>query len=190
MDWLENQRRRRSGKPPAKVQEWVNVTPPARQTSGGQSAAPKTKEEVAEVINQYFQTDGQIPKAEQVPGIPWLRRVPGVRKYARPKAVPQVLYRKYQSFKDAWDLVQEGGGEFVETDAGTAYQINWIQDSSYLFTRIGLRPGDRVISVNGQPVGQSVGAGKAMYDNLRGEKRFAVLIERKGQKLVLSYFVQ
>jgi hypothetical protein len=194
MDWLDAQRRVKAGRPPAKVEEWIDLSSqpaaPRQQVPPPSDTSQEAKKQRAEALNRYFESDSEIPRNEQVPGIPFLRRVPGVQKYAKPKAVPQILYKKYQSFQDTWDLVQEGGGEFVETDSGTAYQVNWIQDSSYLYSKIGLRPGDRVISVNGQPVGQSVAAGKAMYDQLKGEKRFAVLIERNGQKMVLSYYVQ
>src|SRR5690606_14603933 len=138
----------------------------------------------------YFAVEGNVPVAEQIPGFPWLRRVPGVS-YAQPQQVPEILYRKYQSFDATWDLVQEGGGSFTTTaDGKTAYQVNWIDENSYLATRIGLRPGDKVISVNGQPIGTSLAAGKAMYEQLKNERRFAVLIERNGQPVVLSFFVQ
>jgi len=48
---------------------------------------------------------------------------------------------------------------------------------------------DRV-SVNGHPVGTGLGAAQALFEQLRSERRFAVLIERGGSPLVLSFFVQ
>ena len=74
----------------------------------------------------------------------------------------RILDRKYQSFSDAKDLVMGGGGEFVETSMGTAYQINWVNQNSHLFSKVGLRKGDKIISVNGQPVGKSAAAGNAL----------------------------
>lgn len=193
-DWLDKQRRLtgRAGAEPVKFEAGDTaffkpaVAAPASQGGGGDGGgksgpAPTT---------DYFVVEGDVPQAEQVPGFPWLRQVPGVR-YSQPQKVPDVLYRKYQSFEATWDLVQEGGGSFVNTDDGkTAYQVNWIDEQSYLATRVGLRPGDKVVSVNGQPIGTSLGAGKAMYEQLKGEKRFAVLIERGGSPMVLSFFVQ
>ena len=44
--------------------------------------------------------------------------------------------------------------------------------------------------MNGQPVGKSPAAGRALFDSLRGEKQFSALVERKGQQLVLSYTVK
>lgn len=193
--WLEQQRARAGGRSLQLDRDYVDMGP-ARPAGGqraprrpGQPAPPAENTAIVpETRTEYFAGNTAIPPDEQVPGIPWLRRMPGVR-YKRPKKVAEVLYQKYQSFEDAWNLVQEGGGEFVETDIGTAYQVNWVQQSSLLYTKIGLRPGDKVISINGQPVGRSMAAGRAMFDQMRGEKRFAVLVERQGQKVVLSYQV-
>jgi len=196
--WLEGQRSRAGGSGLQLDRDYVGrarPTGPQAAPTPGRPGRPRpqapaeTAQIVPETRTDYYAGNAPIPLEEQVPGIPWLRQMPGVR-YKQPKRVPEVLYQKYQSFEDAWDLVQEGGGEFVETDLGTAYQVNWVQQSSLLYTKIGLRPGDKVISVNGQPVGQSMAAGRAMYDQMRGESRFAVLVERQGQKVVLSYQVQ
>lgn len=190
-DWL-NAQRRRSGRGaqgpvvlnPGEVMYQATPAPVSAPGPDGKPGdAPPTR-------TDYFEVSGNVPQTEQVPGFPWLRRVPGVN-YASPQQVPDVLYRKYQSFEETWDLVQEGGGKFVKTaDDKDAYEIAWLEDNSYLASRIGLRPGDKVVSVNGQPVGQSLGAGKAMFEQLKGERRFAVLIERAGSPMVLSFYVQ
>jgi hypothetical protein len=193
-DWL-NAQRRRSGRGAAgpvtlAPGEVMYQAAPAPPPSGGAPAGGGDSVPDAPTTTAYFEASGNVPQAEQVPGFPWLRRVPGVN-YASPQQVPDVLYRKYQSFEETWDLVQEGGGKFVKTNDGKdAYEINWLEENSYLASRIGLRPGDRVVSVNGQPVGQSLGAGKAMFEQLKGERRFAVLIERQGSPMVLSFYVQ
>lgn len=194
-DWLQEQRRRSGRGGVAAVDLAVGeikyaaqpvVAAPPSAGSGG-PAAPATPPTAR---TDYFEVGGNVPSSEQVPGFPWLRRVPGVN-YAQPQQVPDILYRKYQSFEATWDLVQEGGGSFTTTNDGKqAYQVNWIDEQSYLATRVGLKPGDKVISVNGQPIGTSLGAGKAMYEQLKNERRFAVLIERNGQPVVLSFFVQ
>lgn len=195
-DWLDAQRRRsgRSGGAQVKLEagqiafaaQPVVAAPPT-PSADGKPPAPATPPTAR---SDYFEVGGNVPASEQIPGFPWLRRVPGVN-YAQPQQVPDILYRKYQSFEATWDLVQEGGGSFTTTtDGKTAYQVNWIDEQSYLASRVGLKPGDKVISVNGQPIGTSLGAGKAMYEQLKGERRFAVLIERNGQPVVLSFFVQ
>lgn len=193
-DWLQEQRRRsgRGGAASVKLEvgeiafaaQPVPVAPPS---APGEPNAPQPPPAAR---SDYFEVSGNVPTGEQIPGFPWLRRVPGVN-YAQPQQVPDILYRKYQSFEATWDLVQQGGGSFTTTSDGkTAYQVNWLDEQSYLATRLGLKPGDKVISVNGQPLGTSMGAGKAMYEQLKNERRFAVLIERQGQPVVLSFFVQ
>ena len=47
-----------------------------------------------------------------------------------------------------------------------------------------------MLAVNGRPIGKSLGAGKALFEELKHEKRFAVLIERGGQQTVLSFTVK
>ncbi|MCO5172543.1 MAG: hypothetical protein M9894_40115 [Planctomycetes bacterium] len=193
-DWLLQQRRRSGRASFAQAQlnpgDVAFRAPPAPASpAGGGGDAPATSPPVA--TTDYFVAEGNIPPAQQIPGFPWLKQVPGVS-YAQPQQVPDILYRKYQSFEATWDLVQEGGGNFTTARDGktTAYQVNWIDEHSYLAQRVGLRPGDKVISVNGQPIGTSLGAGKAMYEQMKNERRFAVLIERNGEPMVLSFFVQ
>jgi hypothetical protein len=192
-DWLQQQRRR-SGRGGVGALELapgqiaIQAQPQGSPVFQNQPQAPSDGSAPQTAVN-YFEASGNVPQAEQVPGFPWLRRMPNVA-YAAPQQVPEVLYRKYQSFEETWDLVQQGGGQFVQTNKGeTAYQVTWMDENSYLATRIGLRPGDKVISVNGQPIGQSLTAGKSMYEQLKGERRFAVLIERGGQQVVLSFYV-
>ncbi len=191
-DWLQAQRRAKGTvKGPGMIQ-FDTPLPPAPRAAD--APPPKPGEKPAPVVaaaatGSYYEASGNIPPAEQVPGFPWLRRVPGVA-YVQPQKVPDILYRRYQSFDETWTLVQEGGGEFTTTGKGeTAYQVNWVDDQSYLYSRIGLRKGDKVISVNGQPIGTSLAAGKGLYEQMKGERRFAVLIERQGQPVVLSFYV-
>lgn len=162
--------------------------PAPAPTAPGQPAAPQPAP--AGPVTTYFDAGGNIPVGEQVPGFPWLRRVQGVE-YVPPQQVPQILYNRYQSFEETWTLVQEGGGEFTQTDKGeTAYQVNWLDNNSYLATRLGLKKGDQIISVNGKPIGTSLTAGRGLYDQLKGERRFAVLVLRDKQPVVLSFYVQ
>jgi hypothetical protein len=195
MDWLDQLRDRRSGtrRAPRIVGDFGEAVEVVAETAPARNQPPPAPEQRKEIAQQakadYWGGGGSnIPTGEQVPGIPWLRKVPGVT-YAKPKKIPELLYRKYQSFEDSFALAKEGGGEFVDTDSGPAYQVNWVNENSYLHSRIGLRPGDKVISVNGQPVGKSPAAGQAMFESLKGEKQFSVLIERNKRQLVLSYTV-
>lgn len=162
--------------------------PAAPPPAPGQPAPPP--QAPAGPVTTYFDGTGNIPVGEQVPGFPWLRRVQGVE-YVPPQQVPQILYHRYQSFEETWTLVQEGGGEFTQTEKGeTAYQVNWLDNNSYLATRLGLQKGDQIISVNGKPIGTSLTAGRGLYEQLKGERRFAVLVMRNRQPVVLSFYVQ
>lgn len=124
-----------------------------------------------------------LPKAEQVPGIPWLRRAPGVS-YARLRQVPELLHSKYQVFSDASRLLAQCGGRAL---VGRGFQIQWLDRNSYLAAGLGLRAGDVVVSVNGHSV--LGGSARALHTKLKGARRFAVLVERKGKQVVLAFEV-
>lgn len=195
--WLSTQRRLAHGESASPIiLDYSNVPPAAPQapgSPGGDSASPPKPGEAPKgpqvaKPDEYFDRDGNIPKNEQVPGIPWVRKQPGVT-YYRPEGVPQIVAQKYQSFDDAWNLAQEGGGEFVQTDKGPAYKVRWIDENSLLRKTLGLQSEDVVLSVNGHPVPASFGAGKGMYDQLKGERRFAVKVLRKGREVMLSFYV-
>ena len=173
---------------------YVPDAPPQAQP-GQPAPQPKTKaEQKAEgekKAKEYFSNQsGALPPEDRVfPNITWLKKVPGVA-YTRPRRVSNFVYQKYQSFNDTWNAAQAGGGEFTETSDGqTAYKVNWVDPRSELASMVGLKPGDKVIAINGQPVGRSVQAGRAMYEQMKGQKRYAVMIERGGRKMVLPFYV-
>lgn len=99
--------------------------------------------------------------------------------------VPEASQRESPSFEESLELAGQGGGKFVQTQDGeAAYQIEWLAEDGELTRHYGLRQGDRVISVNGQPVAE----GEDILDQLesQGGGRYAVAIERGGSRLVLS----
>lgn len=189
-EWLDSVRRGRGGKSVHIGDMGVALAEEAPPGAVRRAPVKATKEQKQAAVREYWAGSGAtIPVEQQVRGIPWLKKMPGV-KYARPRKVSELLYQKYQSFEDSIAIAKQGGGEFVTTSSGAdAYQVNWLEENSHLFSRIGLRPGDKVISVNGQPVGKSASAGQAMFQSMKNERNFSVLIERKGQQLVLSYSV-
>lgn len=192
-NWLTAQRAARNGgRVPNQNIPMIAATPVAPGQAADGGTGPNGGPSPTKAPSNYFNTQetAQLPPQEVVPGYPWLRKVPGVA-YMPPQGVPKLVAQRFQSFDASWDLAQSGGGEFVTTEKGdNAYQINWVDQSSMLATKIGLQPGDKVISVNGQPIGTSVAAGKALYDQLKGESKFAVLVDRGGQQVVLSFFVR
>lgn len=151
----------------------------------GQKAPPPAQPAVPGQNDPYIAREGeQIPQDQQVPGIPWLRQQPGVA-YMQPQSVPEVVYQRYQGFNEAYDVALQGAGEFVDGK----YKITWVAPDSLLTTKIGILPGDQIISVNGKPVGTSMNAGRQLYDSLKGEKKFAVKVMRGGREVMLSFFV-
>jgi len=159
---------------------------------GGPPAVNEEGEPTAPAPTDYYVADSAEPAAqsEVIEGFPWLKKVPGVT-YMQPKPVPQTAYQRYQSFEEGFEVAQSGGGQFTTLASGEpAYELTWLDQNSMLAQRLGLQPGDKVISVNGQPVGNSPDAGKALYDQMKGEERFAVLIERQGTRTILSYYVR
>lgn len=192
-DWLQSSRRIAAGGPAIVANQpmfigrdpvgGVAATPGGKPAAGGN--APVAQTAVPGQPDNYIAREGeQIPQNEQVPGIPWLRQQPGVA-YMPPQSVPDVVYQRYQGFDEAYNVALQGAGEFQDGK----YKINWVAPDSLLTTKIGIQPGDQIISVNGHPVGNSMGAGRQLYDSLKGEKRFAVKVMRNGRETMLSFFV-
>jgi membrane-associated protease RseP (regulator of RpoE activity) len=126
---------------------------------------------------------------DTVPGYPWLRRLPGVR-YARPVAVPELLYRYYQDPVRAGELARQIEGRYRRLDDGrTAWEVVGLTPGSVLANRLGLQPGDRVLSVNGIELDDRPDAA-TLFEQLGREERFAVLLERAGEEVVFSYYVR
>ena len=190
--WLYEWQVRRGG---GRVQGPVEIpdAPIPGQAAPGQPQTAASKEAVKEAgikkSEEYFASNDLPPGERALPGVPWLRKVPGVS-YHRPRSVSDFVYQKYQSFNDTWNAVQSGGGKFTETNDGqTAYEVTWIDPRSELGSMVGLKQGDKVIAVNGQPIGRSVDAGRGMYEQFKGQKKFAVMIERQGKRMVLPFYV-
>ena len=185
-DWLGEARQASAGQHLSKVIVQAGPVGAAVATPNGQKpggTAPKPAQPGQP--DNYIANEGeQIPVNEQVPGVPWLRRQEGVT-YMRPESVPQVVAERYKGFDEAWQAAQQGAGEFVDGK----YKINWVDPNSLLATKVGLQPGDQIVSVNARPVGNTFGANPQLYYSLKGSKQFAVKVLRNGQDVVLSFFV-
>jgi hypothetical protein len=189
-EWLTEVRQAANGQAPSRSKVLLLAT---QNLGGGVSvgpngqkvAPPAPKPAQAGQPDNYIAKDGeQIPANEQVPGVPWLRRQENVT-YMRPESVPQVVAERYKGFDEAWQAAQQGAGEFVDGK----YRVNWVDPNSLLATKVGLQPGDQIISVNGRPVGNTFAANRQLYDSLKESKQFAVKVLRNGQEVVLSFFV-
>ena len=196
LDWLDAERRARHGDayvaeallPEAVVQRDDGRRPSARP-SAGVAPTPRADDLRDPAPTDYLRDPARESPGQTVEGFPWLVRRPGLT-YHRPGRVPRILYDKLQSLEDGLEVAQQGGGEFVQTPAGdAAYQVNWLDPNSLLARRLGLRAGDRILSVNGHPVGASLAAGQQLHALLKTETRFAVLVEREGRRELLSFYV-
>lgn len=67
------------------------------------------------------------------------------------------------------------------------FTLNWLEPGNPFGEGLGLRPADRILAVHGQPEGQPIVLGEEALDALLNERWFAVLVEREGKRVVLSY---
>lgn len=170
----------------------VNAKPGQRpKASAGKRSylQPKPKEKVA-YSSDYFSDGEPFPDEERVRGIPWLKREYNVT-YYRPQQIPSSLIQYYQSLEAATQLIKEPKGRFEEGVNGTSFTVTDIPKSSYLNTVVGLQPGDKILSVNGNKItGVGFAAAKSIYEQVKGASKFAVKIERQGRVQVLSFTVK
>ena len=188
IDWLAMARRIANGQPatPVNIQP-IFVSAPAAggvAVKPGQPNAPATPPPALPPgVSNVAKPGETIPVDQQVPGIPWLRQQPGVS-YYQPQEISNVQYQRLQGFDEAFQAAQAGAGEFVNGK----YKITWVDPNNGLAQKVGLQPGDQIISVNGLPVGNSFNANRQLYDSLKGQHQFAVLVNRGGQNVMLSFY--
>jgi hypothetical protein len=144
-----------------------------------QADAPEQAEGAAQA-QQAPQTVGTKQVDPASTPAPTLVGPPG----APPHRVPKILYDKYARFEDGpkKKAAEEGEAEPKPT-VRRADGSDWESRRS-LF---GLRPGDKIISINGQPVGEE--GGPALLDRLSGERRLSIQVVRNGKPEVLTYKV-
>ena len=99
--------------------------------------------------------------------------------YGQPAAfylkAPTILYDKYQGFEDTSNASAAGAGHFE--DGG--YAIDEVSAGN----RLGLRAGDKIVAINGEPVGQA-NLGEAL---LGGGEGLEVVVERDGSRETLTF---
>lgn len=84
------------------------------------------------------------------------------------------------------ELLQQAASKLVTLEDGSqAYQITGIQAGSIIADG-GFAPGDIIISVNGQPVSGHQDALR-LYNELRNETKFVVVVQRGGEMKTLYY---
>ena len=111
---------------------------------------------------------------------------PGVTVANTPVVIPESMASKYQHFEDVVQLGMTAYGEDVTLpDGSTGFQLQEIQEDSALATRLGFQAGDTIISVNGYPA--SKGNARQLYDALKNERTFNVVVLRAGQQQTLTF---
>src|SRR5688572_3105291 len=107
----------------------------------------------------------------------------------QPVYIPNSMAEKYKHFEDVVDLGMTAYGEDVTlADGSQAFQLHEIAEDSPLSTRLGFQPGDTIISVNGYPA--SKGNARQLYETLKSDKTFNVVIQRGGQQQTMTYHIQ
>jgi hypothetical protein len=103
-----------------------------------------------------------------------------------PIVIPENMAAKYQHFEDVVQLGMTGYGEDVTLpDGSTGFQLQEIQEGSPLADRLGFQAGDTIISVNGYPASKS--NAHQLYDTLKNESTFNVVVLRGGQQMTMTY---
>ncbi len=102
--------------------------------------------------------------------------------------IPESAREKYQHFEDIRELGMTAEGWPVNYGGQEAWQLGRIEDGSALKDRLGFQEGDIIISVNGYPASSQ--NARTLYETLRNERSFEVLIDRQGSKIMVPYQVR
>lgn len=114
------------------------------------------------------------------------RPLPGLE-YAPSKTMPKALAEEYTRLADDLDRARERNPENDVYRKG--FSLPWLDPNNRFAQGLGLRASDKVLSVHGQPAGKPISLNEEAIRRLEQDKGFAVLVERDGKQLVLSYRV-
>jgi hypothetical protein len=142
-------------------------------------APPPAGEEPARQPIEQLRREGEEPPPTYVPPAPL---TPGVQPTVY---IGEDAVEKYQHFDDIVDLLSTVSSEDVDYGGETAVQIGEIPEGHPIATSLGLQPGDIIISVNGLAV--SRGAARQLYEQLKNQREFTVVIDRAGQRFTVPY---
>jgi hypothetical protein len=105
---------------------------------------------------------------------------------AKPVYIPEEAREKYRHFEDVYDLSMTAEG--YPTPDGQAWQIGEIGDGSPLREVLGFQRGDIIISVNERPA--RADNARQLFEELKNERSFRVLIDRGGTRIEIPYTVK
>jgi hypothetical protein len=143
-------------------------------------------------VDGYVSQGEPIPAAEQVPGVPFLRRQEGVT-YYRPEAVPKAVVEKLRLLGELRLVLRQMGTEpenDPRNDVGITLRVNWVDAESVLATKLGLKPGDEILSVDGNPLPETLSDGDDLHEKLRALDHLAIKVRRNGEPSVLTVYAQ
>ena len=72
----------------------------------------------------------------------------------------------------------------IETNEGRGYKIGNLSSNPYL-QQAGLRPGDIILSVNGQPLGE-LQKDQLEFDNILAQGSASIELERGGEQMTIT----
>lgn len=108
----------------------------------------------------------------------------------RPRAIPRELLPRLRELAQARALCQDARGRFVVVEGGIQFQLDEVAHGSPLATLVGLRAGDRLLSLNDLPFSASEREQVNMWDRLRRERRWTLRLLREGQALAFSFYLE
>lgn len=144
--------------------------------------------------------EGRVERLEGLARGPWTEegQVPPPREEAprpgevrlRPRAIPRELLPRLRELAQARALCQDARGRFVVVEGGIQFQLDEVAHGSPLATLVGLRAGDRLLSLNDLPFSASEREQVNMWDRLRRERRWTLRLLREGQALAFSFYLE
>ncbi|HVY60717.1 MAG TPA: hypothetical protein VHF22_03645 [Planctomycetota bacterium] len=127
------------------------------------------------------------PRGPALDRAPAPRAIPGDPAAAAEAVVlPPEVREKYRHFEDVVDVARSGSGAPVTLDDGAAaWRIDDLAETSPLRTVLGLAAGDVLVSLNGLSLERE--RARAIYDALRSERRFELVILRDGARRTIAF---
>ena len=97
--------------------------------------------------------------------------------------------RKIESINDIQGLIEQNMENAlkdfgIETNEGRGYKIGNLSSNPYL-QQAGLRPGDIILSVNGQPLGE-LQKDQLEFDNILAQGSASIELERGGEQMTIT----
>jgi hypothetical protein len=97
---------------------------------------------------------------------------------------------KYRHFDDAMSVVADIPSEEIDYGGQPALRLPELPEGHPLAVNLGLQNGDIIVSVNERPVSKDMGNARQLFEELKNERTFRVVIDRNGQRFTVPYEVR